>query len=635
MTINDCNESLLFPLPRLHLDAETGNITIRSAGDALDFDREHIASHHLTVEARDNLGQGNRNTVPLVLTMLDVNDNAPVFAERQYEAKLFENKPHFEAPLIVRATDADQPNTPNAQIAYEIAGGQRNARNFTINEHSGRVSVVRPLDFEALGARDIRDAAVQPIYLTVVARDRGSPSSLSAQVTCVIYLHDVNDNAPQFQDTFYAASVPEDRPGGSPVVTVAAIDRDASAPNNVIVYRIQRGAADKFVIGADTGVISVAHGSSLDPDLTAPKKTTHYGLMVLALDGGLGEHQKLASTLVNITILDVNNKAPTIAEPERITMLENTPVGTEIYRVHAQDLDDNAQLRFALNAQLSEARSEEGILIKASEYNFVEAFEIDAETGRVRVRRLVDRERIEQIKLAVVVEDIAAAGAKQTDTAFLQVLVEDENDNNPQFRKPFYTKAITENSVVGTAILHVAAYDVDKNRSVTYALQGPPAIVDLVHMDAETGELVVAQRIDYETVQWLNYTVRATDSGQPARSTLVDVFVRVVDENDNNPYFLEAPANLSVPENSAIGTRIAVVRAADADAGDFGKITFLIDKMSSQGKFMIDADTGVLMVADDIDREERAGYMVVIEAWDNYQFGYLSGESRNAFKQFL
>lgn len=57
--------------------------------------------------------------------------------------------------------------------------------------------------------------------------------------------------------------------------------------------------------------------------------------------------------------------------------------------------------------------------------------------------------------------------------------------------------------------------------------------------------------------------------------------------------------------------------------------------MSSHGKFMIDADTGVLKVADDIDREEKSLYMVVIEVWDNYQFGYLSGESRNAFKQFL
>lgn len=115
----------------------------------------------------------------------------------------------------------------------------------------------------------------------------------------------------------------------------------------------------------------------------------------------------------------------------------------------------------------------------------------------------------------------------------------------------------------------------------------------------------------------------------------MDVFVRVVDENDNNPYFLNDLSNLTVSENTPVGTRIAMIQAKDADSGDFGKITFLIDKISSQGKFMIDADTGVLMVSDEIDREARSSYMVVVEAWDNYQFGYLSGESRNAFKQFL
>lgn len=120
-----------------------------------------------------------------------------------------------------------------------------------------------------------------------------------------------------------------------------------------------------------------------------------------------------------------------------------------------------------------------------------------------------------------------------------------------------------------------------------------------------------------------------------SRSSLVDVFVRVVDENDNNPYFLNDLSNLTVSENTPVGTRIAMIQAKDADSGDFGKITFLIDKISSQGKFMIDADTGVLMVADEIDREAKSSYMVVVEAWDNYQFGYLSGESRNAFKQFL
>lgn len=53
----------------------------------------------------------------------------------------------------------------------------------------------------------------------------------------------------------------------------------------------------------------------------------------------------------------------------------------------------------------------------------------------------------------------------------------------------------------------------------------------------------------------------------------------------------------------------------------------------SQGKFQIDPDTGVLNVSAPLNREEASFFMLIIEAWDNYQFGYTAGESRNAFKQ--
>jgi hypothetical protein len=117
----------------------------------------------------------------------------------------------------------------------------------------------------------------------------------------------------------------------------------------------------------------------------------------------------------------------------------------------------------------------------------------------------------------VVVEDMAAINDKQIATAFLTIIIEDENDNNPKFRKPFYKRSITENSPTGIAILNIAAYDIDKNRTIKYSLEGPENIFDLVQIDAESGEVVVSGKIDHEVHQWLNYTVRAVDSGIPAR----------------------------------------------------------------------------------------------------------------------
>lgn len=138
-------------------------------------------------------------------------------------------------------------------------------------------------------------------------------------------------------------------------------------------------------------------------------------------------------------------------------------------------------------------------------------------SSNFQVVKLIDREKVEQIKLGVVVEDVAAVGEKQIVSAFLTILVEDVNDNNPKFRKPFYKRSIAENSPNGITILNVAAFDMDKNRTISYSLEGPMETIDLVQIDTESGEIVVANKIDHEIFQWLNYTVRATDSGIPPR----------------------------------------------------------------------------------------------------------------------
>lgn len=83
--------------------------------------------------------------------------------------------------------------------------------------------------------------------------------------------------------------------------------------------------------------------------------------------------------------MDVNNKLPIFEDPGKITLLENTPVGTIIYRLVAHDLDANPILKYYLDASVSEARSEEGVLIKQSEYDFVSAFKLNPEDGVIKV----------------------------------------------------------------------------------------------------------------------------------------------------------------------------------------------------------------------------------------------------------
>lgn len=360
------------------MDHLTGIISIHASDDA--FDRELYAKHYLTVEARDNLGKGNRNTVQLIINVEDENDNAPRFLQGKYEARLLENKVQFENPLVVEARDADVADTANSNLSYIILDGEHRL-NFTIDSVTGKISLRTPIDFERLAGGNVN---IRPIYLTVLARDNGQPS-LSSKVPVVIYVHDVNDHAPEFQSLFYEEAVREDIEPSISILEVRAVDHDGSSPNNAIVYRIQSGAKDKFVIGADTGVISVALGASLDPDLTQPK-TLHYSLVVVALDGGIGDQQLQSTCLVNITIEDVNNKVPVFVEPETVIIKENTPVGTYAYRLMANDLDVKPKLRYFIDGNHSEARTEDGVIVKSSEYDYLSAFELNPVDGLIRVR---------------------------------------------------------------------------------------------------------------------------------------------------------------------------------------------------------------------------------------------------------
>ncbi|KAH9361060.1 hypothetical protein HPB48_002922 [Haemaphysalis longicornis] len=523
---------------KLRLDPESGKVVVATSAHGLD--RETAPEHFLTVEARDENGRGNRNTVQLHLVLEDINDNAPTFVLPSYEARIRENALDFRTPLVVMAVDADQAGGPNSQVRYQIVHGDPD-NNFTIDEVKGRIKPRLPLDFERI-AQPRGD--VRTFNLLVRAYDMGRPS-LSSNVSVVVYVQDVNDHAPEFPTDFVSKSIPEDIREGTAVVRVLAEDRDHSPSNSKVVYRIQNGAQDKFVIDALTGVISVAPGANMDPDRTFPKSVL-YSLQILALDGGLGEQQRSAMVVVNISIVDVNNKAPRFEEPGAVDLVENSVPGHTVAVVRATDQDDRPMLRYSLcRGAASEARNEDGGLV--SEFDAEQSFEINNLEGKLR--------------------------------KFCSL---------PQS---------------------------------TYFSLTP------------LGEVTVADKIDREAHSWINVTLKATDSGVPPLSGATELQIQVLDENDNNPIFRPGPSEFAVSEDALVGASVAAVHAVDADVGEYGRVTYALDAAGTDGKFKIDRDTGIITVAMPLDREETASYSLIVQAWDNYEAGFGTDESRRTFKQ--
>ncbi|EFX90438.1 hypothetical protein DAPPUDRAFT_300008 [Daphnia pulex] len=412
----------------------------------------------------------------------------------------------------------------------------------------------------------------------------------------------VNDYAPIFTRPSYSVAVAEDAAPDSSILQVQALDMDGSAPNNVIAYRIQSGARDKFVIDSTTGVVSVALGATLDPDQTHPR-TVRYQLEILALDGGVGSRQLHASVTVMISVADVNNKSPVLAEPGVVRVQENVTVGVVLTQLVATDPDERPIIRYWIDHAASEGRNEKGFLVR--DENVTSWFEINTNDGRIRVVRQMNREKAETVRLAIRAEDVAAATTGQTASGTMAIILEDDhvNDHDPIFVQPFYRRSVAENGKRGAAILTLSADDADLNRSITYSLDGPAELLELVHLNSETGEVVVSGKLDRERFAWMNLTAKASDSGMPKRSSFVPVFIQILDENDNNPIFACVPSTVT-------GT----VQAYDLDIGDFGHVTYLMDRRSSKVRFSVDPETGVIIVTERLDQEEQQSYTLILEA---------------------
>jgi len=89
------------------LDSKTGVVSLTAGGFTLD--REERETHHLMGEVREGEGEGNTNTVELLVHLMDIDNNAPVFLAERYEFFLLENSHQFKVPLVVTATDQGNP----------------------------------------------------------------------------------------------------------------------------------------------------------------------------------------------------------------------------------------------------------------------------------------------------------------------------------------------------------------------------------------------------------------------------------------------------------------------------------------------------------------------------------------------
>ncbi|XP_043069633.1 neural-cadherin isoform X7 [Drosophila bipectinata] len=576
------------------------------------FDREKKGAYALEVEARDgapsarpNSNGPNSVTKFIRIGIADKNDNPPYFDKSLYEAEVDENEDIQHTVLTVTAKDHDE----SSRIRYEITSGNIGGA-FAVKNMTGAIYVAGALDYETRRRYELK----------LVASD----SLNENQTTIVINVRDVNDLPPQFPQTSYERTLNEgmtDTP--FTIMQVTATDGDKDRPQNIVYFLTGQGidpdnpANSKFDINRTTGEIFVL--KPLDRD--QPNGRPQWRFTVFAQDEG-GEGL-VGYADVQVNLKDINDNAPIFPQGVYFgNVTENGTAGMVVMTMTAVDYDDpnegsNARLVYSIEKNVIEEETGSPI------------FEIEPDTGVIKTAVCcLDRERTPDYSIQVVAMD--GGGLKGTGTASIRV--KDINDMPPQFTKDEWFTEVDETD--GTAlpempILTVTVHDEDETNKFQYKVIDNSGYgadkFTMVRNNDGTGSLKIVQPLDYEDQLQSNgfrFRIQVNDKGEDNDNDKYHVayswvVVKLRDINDNKPHFERANVEVSVFEDTKVGTELEKFKATDPDQGGKSKVSYSIDRSSDRQRQFAINQNGSVTIQRSLDREVVPRHQVKILAIDD------------------
>ncbi|KAM9182855.1 cadherin-8 [Mergus octosetaceus] len=498
-------------------------------------------------------------------------------------------------PILVGRLHTDL-DPGSSKIKY-ILSGDGAGTIFVINDKTGDIHAMKRLDREEKAE----------YTLTAQAVDRDTNKPLEPPSEFIIKVQDINDNAPEFVDGPYHATVPEMSVVGTFVTKVTATDADDPVYGNSakLVYSILEGQP-YFSIEPHTAIIKTAL-----PNMDREAKEEYF-VVIQAKDMGGHMGGLSGTTTVTITLTDVNDNPPKFAQSMyHFSVMEDVALGEPIGRVKANDLDIGEN-----------AKSSYDII----EGDGMDIFEIttDAQTqdGIIRVRKPLDFETKKSYTLKVEAANIHIdprfiSGGPFKDTATVKIVVEDA-DEPPVFSSPTYLLEVHENAAINSVIGQVTAHDPDVSSSpIRFSIDRHTDLERQFNINAEDGKITLATPLDRETNMWHNITIVATETRNHSQVSRVPVAIKVLDVNDNAPEFAsEHEAFLC--ENGKPGQVIQIVSAVDKDDPKNGHyfLYSLLPEMVNNPNFTIkkneDNTLSILAKHSGFSRQKQEVYLLPI-----------------------
>ena len=417
-----------------------------------------------------------------------------------------------------------------------------------------------------------------------------------------------------------------------PVVSIETItgasEGQLQSPGIIRIHQSATTTTGTIVNLAISGTASPESSGDYEPlplSVVVPAGQTYVDIPMIVLDDqqlegtefvvvtiiSLGTHDdavQLDSELdrLTATVSIVDGDQPQITSSPTVSIPENTPVASTILDVDAIA----APALVALSYQLSGTDADQ--------------FEIDQSTGQISFRTSPDYELpsdANQDRHYLVTVTVTANVFPQVSISQdIVISVTPVNDNTPELVLES-SVTVYENLATSVPVLNVGASDGDlPAASLQISLTGPDAVHFLL---SPTGTLTFLASPDFEDPvdadrdNEYSVTLNVSDNGQPALSATQDVSIRVLPVNDNPPRFDSSSHEFVLPENSANGTIVGIVHAADADQPSQA-VTYVIADGNPNGTFAINQATGEITVVDStrLDYESGATFQFRVTATD-------------------
>jgi protocadherin Fat 4 len=584
------NSAIVYSLkqddPYFRIDPNNGQIYSKKSLVYLHGDDGPSAEnkHAFILVASDKGNPSRSSETTCTVTVIDANNNAPIFQKANYISAVPENANIGKSVIQVVAEDKLDYGI-NAEVGYSKGSGN-GSEYVTVDSSSGWVTIAKFLS----GQKN------KDFTFIMTAKDKGTPIKF-AQTEVRLRVTGVNFFTPSFTTANFQVTIKEDSPVGHIISVIKAEDADTGMNGRVEYYITKGNEKGLFQMNQNSGMITIK--APLDYD-TVPV----HRLTVVARDQGLISRE--VSRVFTVYLKDVNDSPPVFNHSIYDAYIpENSPIGTTVLAMKAHDADSGAN-----------AIIEYSII---GDRDAQKIFSIRSSTGELITQvpgNQIDYETRNKYQATVIASN---PNNQMQSTAVINIHVTSVNEYMPKFLQKEYNFIVSESATVGASVGKVIATDQDAGEDgIIYYYLISESNNKGFRIDPIMGKIYVTKAPDRESQATVILDIMAKNRG-PLRGDDTDhcvVRLAVQDANDA-PVFSKNVYEAKIPENSQTGSHVVVVSAVDRDLKpEHRQFSYTILDNNPGGVFRINSQSGEVTVSGKLDRETVAIYNVTVGAVD-------------------